>query len=228
MIEVVGATMEVSNHLGGGGNGGGGEDDDGATASNVGGAGGGVLLGIAPEDLARIEATATHIIHAAASVRPPSSMPVFCMGTARNQRSPTQGRATLAFLPAPLTCSKRVAKHVTKRDDGATVQIRFDQPPAAALEVNVQLALAVAALGRRCRNFKHHIHVSTAYVHQPGEQQQPCSLVPLPDGIDVAQLPLSEDTAARVYERSRGHHVNTYTWSKCIGEVRVLLPMMRR
>jgi hypothetical protein len=37
-------------------------------------------------------------------------------------------------------------------------------------------------------------------------------------GIDIAALPVTAPAAAATYAASRGHHVNTYTWSKNIGE----------
>jgi thioester reductase-like protein len=106
----------------------------------------------------------------------------------------------------------------------AAASVRFDETPAAALRSNVTLAQRVMDLGGRCPRLKHHVHVSTAYVHPPGNEVNPSALVALPEGVDAAQLPPDADSdphgaaAAALYQSSAGHHVNTYTWSKCIAE----------
>lgn len=80
------------------------------------------------------------------------------------------------------------------------------------------LAKRVVAIGAGCRNLRRYIHISTAYVNPFGEEMAGCELVALPAGIDIKALPLAAEDAARAYSSSPGHHVNTYTWSKVIGE----------
>ena len=106
----------------------------------------------------------------------------------------------------------------------AAASVRFDEPAAVALNVNVTLARRVVSLAVRCRMLRHHIHVSTAYVNPQATSPRELGLVPLPPGVDTEALPLDSeadsagDAAAALYRLHPGHHVNTYTWSKCIAE----------
>lgn len=84
--------------------------------------------------------------------------------------------------------------------------VRFDLHPCGAIENNVHSAVNVVNFAARCEKIGKGrlVHVSTAYVSPP----KPSGGLEHP-GVSAIEVG---------YEESRGHHHNTYTWSKCIAE----------
>jgi fatty acyl-CoA reductase len=96
--------------------------------------------------------------------------------------------------------------------------VEFDLPIKSALLANVEAALHMLELARRCRRLVAMVSVSTAYVSVWREGPITETLAHLPRSAEDVRRAILDETANEATLLAESGHPNTYTYTKCLAE----------
>lgn len=96
--------------------------------------------------------------------------------------------------------------------------VEFDLPIKSALMANVEAALHVLELARRCRKLTAMVSVSTAYVSVWRDGPIHEALAHLPRAAEVVRQGILDGTFQESTLLAESGHPNTYTYTKCLAE----------
>ena len=94
----------------------------------------------------------------------------------------------------------------------SAASVRFDESPFAAIQHNVETALRSCAFAVK-NGVRRFVLISTAYVEAPLGQSTSAGTQGNP-----TRVPTSVAEADALWSATKGHHFNTYTWSKALAE----------
>lgn len=96
--------------------------------------------------------------------------------------------------------------------------VEFDLPIKSALTANVEAALHMLELARRCRKLSAMVSVSTAYVSVWRNGPIGETLAHLPRSAEDVRRAILDGTADEATLLAESGHPNTYTYTKCVAE----------
>jgi alcohol-forming fatty acyl-CoA reductase len=96
--------------------------------------------------------------------------------------------------------------------------VEFDLPIKSALLANVEAALHMLELARRCRRLSAMVSVSTAYVSVWRDGPITETLAHLPRRAEDVRQAILNGTADEAVLLAESGHPNTYTYTKCVAE----------